>query len=99
MSSTSKPYADGTTEPSEQEEAGSRRGALVIWHSDDLNTSIPLKIRWPNELRFHLWEFGAKARHEFGRHTWVDIEDWSQDKETTTVSIIGQGCWLCPARR
>jgi len=40
----------------------------------------------------------AHLRHAYGGHTFVDVEDWTEEDGVTVVKIIGQVCWLCPAR-
>ena len=99
MSDTSRQPASGTTEQDELVEAGLLPGKLVNWHVKDSNDSIPLKIKAPLDLGFRVWELLAKIRHVVMVHTWIDIEDWSDDGNVTEVTIIGQACWLCPARR
>ena len=99
MNDTSRQSASGTTEQDEPVEDGSHHGSLVTYRGPVSKDSILMRVHLVNDLEFRLWEFRAKLRHLIGRHTWVDIEDWSQDTDITVVTIIGQGCWLCPARK
>jgi hypothetical protein len=97
MSDISRPSASGTTGPAGPGAAGSpvkppERPPGFGWR---------VSIR--SELAFRLWEAMARLKHAFGRHTFIDVEDWSgqmwtDDRRQVIVPIVAQECWLCPRR-
>lgn len=50
-------------------------------------------------IRFLRWMSAARLKHLLGKHAWVDTERWEVVDGVRTFSVIGQECWLCPARR
>lgn len=92
MNGTFRRSASGITGPAGQAAAGSQ--APTPESEPGFGWSISIR----SELSFHLWEAKAKLRHLFGRHTFIDIEDWTKESGIDVITIIGQECWLCPAR-
>lgn len=97
MSTTSRPSANGTTEPPESEADGSPVRTHGIWRETDWPVSVKFSFRY--DVRYWIWELIARLRHRVGVHTFVDIEVWAHEYGVDVITITGQECWLCPARR
>jgi hypothetical protein len=48
------------------------------------------------DLRYAVWNLLGRAKHLFGLHTFVILEEW--DLQQGSMRIIGSVCWHCPAR-
>ena len=88
-----------TMAPTDTEAAGSPAKRPETPPETDWSVSIPRRARGD----IWWWEVLAQFRHLFGRHSFVDREVWTTSwidgTADTVVTIDGQDCWLCPARR
>lgn len=104
MNDISKPSVRGTTGL-----AGRVGGGSPVT-SPERQPEFGWRVSIRAELAFRLWEATTRLRHVFGRHTFIDVEDWSSCPNDTDgdgncgrncphpIQIVAQECWLCPAR-
>lgn len=90
---TSRPSVKATTAPVDTAEAGSPATRRESW----LGTDWPAYTR--TELGFRLWAIKVRLKHLIGIHTWIPTERWVFSEGEVKILLIGEDCWLCPARR
>lgn len=47
-----------------------------------------------SDNQFRSWERKVRLKHKFGIHTYVPLEEWTDE----SVRLVGDVCWKCDVR-